>query len=54
MRARDELAIVLTPNLKSWKTHSMTPRVFAKISNIPVQNSNTKISARPDLASNLL
>ena len=30
------------------------PRVLARISKIPVQNSNFKISARPDLASSLL
>ena len=29
-------------------------RVLARISNMPVQNSNSKISARPDLAINLL
>ena len=29
-------------------------RVLAKISKMPVQNSNFKISARPDLATNLL
>ena len=30
------------------------PRVLARISDIPVQNSNFKISARPDLATYLL
>ena len=31
-----------------------TVRVLARISKMPVQNSNLKISARPDLATNLL
>ena len=30
------------------------PRVLARISKMPVQNSNFKISARPDLATNLI
>ena len=32
----------------------VTGRVLARISKMPVQNSNFKISARPDLATNLL
>ena len=34
--------------------HTLGCRVLARISKMPVQNSNFKISARPDLAINLL
>ena len=36
------------------KKNANTSRFLARISKMPVQNSNFKISARPDLATNLL
>ena len=36
------------------KFEDATSRVLARISKLPAQNSNFKISARPDLATNLL
>ena len=53
-------------SFNTLKSHDRTPkyflimtgllcrRVLARISKMPVQNSNFKISARPDLATNLL
>ena len=41
-------------HLKEINTGTLAYKVLARISKMPVQNSNSKISARPDLAMNLL
>ena len=42
------------PERNEPENWSADTRVLARISKMPVQNSNFKISARPDLATNLL
>ena len=40
--------------VSKWHPKALLARVLARISKLPVQNINFKISARPDLATNLL
>ena len=41
-------------NLKTFPGMGITARVLARILKVPVQKSNSQISALPDLATNLL
>ena len=52
---------LVNSELVSFRSHCLTvldllagSRVLVRISKIPVQNSNFKISAHPDIATNLL